>query len=149
MSMSNECQKSADPDGQEVSSKAVTEKAQEDRFRLDSFHGLYVRTGGAEEEKWTWICSPINVLGLYRSPEHDRWSYVVEFTDPDKTYHRHLLPTQDLVTDLRGALAPLASQGFVISNVGWANKQFVQYLQTRFPKARYRCVSQVGWHGTT
>jgi putative DNA primase/helicase len=118
----------------------------QDRFRLDPVNGVYATLEKRGEAGEVWLCSPLEVTALFRSPDCEQWGTVVKFTDPDGDLHERFISMESLHTDFNSVRGGLASEGLKVVVHRGARELLADYIQSRRPKRRIRCVEKVGWH---
>lgn len=96
----------------------------------------------------TWLCGPIDVLGLTRDRESNAWGLLLHWKDADGVDHQWAMP-RSLLTgrDASAWLYVLADGGL---SIGWGtrargllNAFFMSFRTER----RALCVNRCGWHG--
>jgi putative DNA primase/helicase len=93
-----------------------------------------------------WICSSLEVLARTRDAQNDGWGYLLSFTNPDGAAREWPLPASMLAGDGNEYRARLMAQGLQIAPHAKAKHALAQYIQSREPQARAKCVDRLGWH---
>jgi putative DNA primase/helicase len=94
-----------------------------------------------------WICSRLEVLARTRDAHADGWGYLLSFANPDGAAREWPLPASMLAGDGNEYRSRLMAQGLQIAPHAKAKHALAQYIQSREPQARARCVDRLGWHG--
>jgi putative DNA primase/helicase len=94
-----------------------------------------------------WICSSLEVLARTRDAQADGWGYLLSFANPDGAAREWPLPASMLSGDGNEYRARLMAQGLQIAAIAKAKNLLSQYIQSRAPQARAKCVDRLGWHG--
>jgi uncharacterized protein (DUF927 family) len=119
-------------------------------FRADPHKGVYTTTVNAKgEQQEAWISSYLTVVASFRDQDSERWGQVVVFTDPDGKEHRVNLSAQKLISDPKATLGALGDEGLRVGTSRASQDALAQYILLQRPKARLRCVPQVGWQGAS
>ena len=94
------------------------------------------------------IGAPLYVLALFRNDKRIDWGRLLEWTDPDGTLHRYLLPDEQLAgSDASVWRSQLAKEGYSIGSGKKCHELLARYLTNCQPERRMRCVYRTGWHG--
>jgi putative DNA primase/helicase len=96
-----------------------------------------------------WICSPLKVLAKSRPCDGVDWSYVLQFSDPEKHAREWIMPARMLAGDGNELRAALLAQGLSIAPRPQVRARLSEYIQTRSTDAIWRHTDRVGWHGST
>ena len=111
--------------------------------------GLYhieVRENGEPIE--TWLCGPIDVLGLTRDRESKAWGILLHWKDADGVDHQWAMPLSLLAgRDASAWLCILADGGL---SIGWGTRVrglLNAFLMSYRTERRALCVNRCGWHG--
>jgi len=91
-----------------------------------------------------WICAPLEVVALVRSPENHGWGLLVEFSDPDRKPHRVIVPMALFRGDGVEVAGLLLDRGLKIAPKG--KPLLLEYLQTARTDQRARVTGRTGWH---
>jgi uncharacterized protein (DUF927 family) len=80
-----------------------------------------------------------------RNIEGAGWGLLVEFSDPDRSGHRVIIPASFFRGDGLEVAGILLDHGLQIAPR--ARPQLVEYLQSANPQGRARITNRIGWHG--
>ncbi len=110
--------------------------------------GLYhIEIDSKGEEKETWICSPLQVLGQTRDSESNAWGLLLEWRDPDNKTHRWAMPKALLVgRDASAWLSRLVDEGLRVASHAKAKQSIALFLSTVQCDDFILCVNSTGWH---
>lgn len=112
--------------------------------------GVYRVQVDEEGNRTDWfISTPIEVVARTVDSENENWGYLIELRDPNNNLHEIALPSNAFFEDPNGTIGRLNKKGLIVLPVKGCKELLLEYLITRNPEARVRCVSQVGWHGDT
>jgi putative DNA primase/helicase len=108
--------------------------------------GVWLRAADKPEEPPIWICSPLKVVALTRTPDDEAWGRLLEFADPDGRKHEWACPLELLAGDGLEFRRILLSLGLRIAPSGKARQMLASYVQTYKVKDRAICTDTPGWH---
>jgi putative DNA primase/helicase len=106
--------------------------------------------GGETRKKWVVFGSEVRILARTRTAEGEDHGRLLEVLDCDGQRHMWAMPNALFAGSGEALRAELLRLGFEpVAGVGgkWRDWLF-EYLLTSKPKARARCVLNIGWHGT-
>lgn len=106
---------------------------------------------GQTVKKWLAFGSEVNVLARTRTGEGEDWGLLLEVVDRDGGRHLWAMPLSLLSGSGEAMIAELLRLGFLpfaAAGRRW-RALILEYLLTVDPEARARCVSGIGWHGTS
>jgi putative DNA primase/helicase len=119
-----------------------------DRFRVDDTGVWYSEPDSDGELKTPiWVCTRLDVVARTRNDDGREWGLLLVFADPDRRLRTWSMPARMLAGDgneLRGALLEM---GLQISFAKRGRELLLQYILSRRPDDRARCVDQLGWYG--
>ena len=117
------------------------------RFQLRD-NALYCSNPG-ENQKEMWICSSVEVVGETRDARNESWGRLVEVKDRDGIVHKIALPMTLFAGDGTELRQALLSVGLEISPAKRSRELLSHYIQMTHPSQRFRCVTKIGWHGSS
>jgi len=117
------------------------------RFQLRD-NALYCSNPG-ENQKEMWICSSVEVVGETRDAKNESWGRLVEVKDRDGIVHKIALPMTLFAGDATELRQALLSVGLEISPAKRARELLSHYIQMTHATQRFRCVTKIGWHGSS
>ena len=94
-----------------------------------------------------WFCSPLKVAALCRDDQSESWGALLQFPDNDRQQHEWAMPMSMLAAGGEEYRAVLLGMGLRIAPGGFGRDSLHMYISLCNPRARYRCVERVGWHG--
>ncbi len=112
--------------------------------------GYYMRDDGiyisdAAGQGFSWLCSPLRLVGEARTPQGGKWSLIIELLDRDDRWKLHVIPRELFVGALPKIIAPLLGAGLQLAPGTGAMKHLVTLLQTWRNEKLLLLVEQPGW----
>jgi putative DNA primase/helicase len=99
-----------------------------------------------EQPQPIWVCSPLEVLAITRDHNNENHGKLLQFYDYDGMEHRWAMPLELLAGDGTVYRQFLLSGGLQIKEGKLGRDLLSKYIQGSIPKARMRCVGQLGWY---
>jgi len=93
-----------------------------------------------------WLSSSMWVTAEVRDHGGHDWGKLLEFTDPDGTPHRIIIPRALLAGTGEPARALVHAHGAEVSTAAEQQRRWKDYLLKSRPPARARITSKSGWH---
>ncbi|HXF46685.1 MAG TPA: DUF927 domain-containing protein [Burkholderiaceae bacterium] len=119
-----------------------------ERYRTDDCGVWRIeRDSDGRERPPILICSRLDVTALTCDEAGGDWGCLLEFCDPDGAPKRWAAPARMFAGDGTEFRAVLLALGLRIAAGPRARAWLMEYVQSRMPTERARCVSRVGWHG--
>lgn len=96
------------------------------------------------------LAARVDVVAETRDTQGENWGRLLRWRDPEQRVHQWAMPLEALASDSGVVRARLLNGGlpFITTNPRY-RERFTEYLQTAPVDRRVRCVTRVGWHGTT
>lgn len=102
---------------------------------------------GEPVRKWSWVCSPLDIVADTRSAINEAWGRLVVVHDRDGVRHEWPLPMEMMAGSGETYRAKLLDLGLRLAPGAFGKNVLAEYVQLWRPKAKARCVDRVGWHG--
>lgn len=120
----------------------------EGKFQIDASGITFVGTDGkGDDTEQIWVCSPLSIVAMTRDEKSGRWGRLLEWRDPDRSFHQWAMPLELLQGDGAEVRRVLAENGLEIAPGRKARDLLSTYLQVWPVQSRARCVERLGWHG--
>lgn len=97
-------------------------------------------------DKETWLCSPLNIIGLTRDVRNGAWGLLLEWQDLDGHPHTWSMPKSLLVGEPSSWLPRLVDEGLLVSPATNAKKLLAVFFTSYRTTSRARNVDRTGWH---
>jgi putative DNA primase/helicase len=115
-------------------------------FRLTARAVEYREEDEEGNERWTLVCSRLEILAKPRDENAGEWGRVVRVVNGDRTAHDWVMPMTMLAGDGQAYRERLFSMGLVPGPGAKSKSRLQDYLLSTDPAATARCVSRLGWH---
>lgn len=109
------------------------------------YHGVKLPKGDAAPELTDqWVCSPLHVRAITRSPQDGDYGRLLEYVSPAGRWKQWAMPMAMLAGDGNDVRGVLLSEGvmFDLKNRGG----ILDYIAGQHPKTTMRAASVTGWH---
>lgn len=107
------------------------------------------KRSGKVTKEWRWFCSPLEVAMMIRDADGQQWGRLLRITDSDGKVHFWAMPMSATAGGGEEYRRELAGLGLILAPGILPRNWLQEYIATAKPTARARCVSRIGWHGTT
>jgi putative DNA primase/helicase len=94
------------------------------------------------------VCSPLEIVALTRDTDGREWGRLLVIEDPDGKKHDWAMPMSLLAGDGTACREELLSLGLRIAPGPKTRGRLQLYISMTQPRARVRCVTRTGWHGS-
>jgi uncharacterized protein (DUF927 family) len=113
-------------------------------FRLDDRGVFKIGENGDR-----FVCAPLFITMLARTPEGTEWSKLLEFKDPEGRTQQWLMPLASLAKDSAEYRSELYSRGLEVCGKPQSAALLREYIQGTKPTAYALLLKRMGWHGKT
>ena len=105
-------------------------------------------SGSSAKVEWVWLCTRLEVLAFLRDHDSVAWGRLLAVTDHDGNVHECPMPMEALAGSGEECRRELFRLGLDLAPGKAFQTALYQYIVSARPKARVRCVSRIGWHGS-
>ena len=126
-------------------------KSLPDGFRCTEWGAIEYRVARKddEDERWEWLCSPLEILAETRDADEKDWGLLVRIKARGGAgiWHRQIVKQSLCIAESGELFALLASLGLKITPAKGGKDRLRALLNLANPGKLVRVASRIGWHG--